>query len=46
MGDPGVHIGRWLNRRHKIQDEIKTSRWDQHYGTGITFTEIERQETD
>jgi len=31
-------------RRYKMR--IKTSRWDQHYGTGITFTVIERQETD
>lgn len=31
-------------RRYKMR--IKASRWEQHYGTGITFTEIERQETD
>lgn len=31
-------------RRYKMR--IKASRWEQHYGTGITFTEIEKQETD
>jgi len=29
-------------RRYKMR--IKTSRWDQNYGTGITFRVIERQE--
>lgn len=32
------------DQRYKMR--IKTSRWDQHYGTGISFTVIERQETD
>ena len=31
-------------RRYKMR--IRTSRWDTHYGTGISFTVIESQESD